>query len=73
MPEIFEIYKQSISLKETEHFPNKSRGYREKKEILGSWALSGYFGILFLCFILWAFWSLSECEAFVFVEKKNVR
>lgn len=52
MPEIFEIYKQSISLKETEHFPNKSRGYREKKEILGSWALSGYFGILFLCFIL---------------------
>lgn len=37
MPEIFEIYKQSISLKETEHFPNKSRGYREKKR--NTWKL----------------------------------
>jgi len=31
--------------------------------------LSGYFGILPLCFILWAFWSLSECEALAFLKK----
>lgn len=69
VPEIFEVYQQSISLKEIEHFPNTSTEYREKKKVLGSRVLSGYFGILSLCFILWAFWSLSECEAFVFLEK----